>query len=606
MEELALFSLIALQAKPILKWAGGKTQLLGKLLPKVPSYKGKYIEPFFGGGALFFATLPKEAIIADSNPELINVYQQVKENVEEVIAYLGTYKNTERMYYGVRSQDWTALPPVQAAARTIYLNRTCWGGLYRVNSKGVFNAPYGKYDNPKICDEAGLLAASAALQNATILCADYWDVLEEYARPGDFVYLDPPCLPLDGVGSQLYTKEQFKEADHRRLAQMVLHLRDRGCHVLLTNANHPLLGQLFADFPMDVVSSSRSISRSGASRKGEDMIVSIPPKTVTPGVPDAAPLPGQWNAFPAALFPDTRTHHLAAIWQAASRFQFSTAADLFSGSGVVSYLFKAQGKQILSCDHMAMNALFARAMVENSTVTLSPAEAQALLQGRNLGDSFVSRAFRGLYFSEAENALIDTLRANIASLEEQAKQDIALAALIRACIQKQGSFAKVGIREGAPLGDLFLEEVAAVNRAVFDNGQENTALWADALDAAGQPDLLYLDPPAGIDYVRKYHLTEGLARNWRGVEIQKRSRTRKFKSYPSAFASKKDASAAYDALFRKYAGSILLLSHSPKNPVPLNEMTAIMKKYKAQVEVIEVPSASKRTAKKTEYLILGY
>ena len=140
------------QAKPILKWAGGKTQLLGELLPKVPERYGKYIEPFFGGGALFFALQPENAVIADSNPELINMYHQVANELDSVISYLQRYDNNSEMFYAVRALAWEDLPPAEAAARTIYLNKTCFNGLYRVNRKGQFNVPFGKYKNPNICD----------------------------------------------------------------------------------------------------------------------------------------------------------------------------------------------------------------------------------------------------------------------------------------------------------------------------------------------------------------------------------------------------------------------------------------------------------------------
>ena len=130
-----------MQTKPILKWAGGKTQMLNALLPKVPSSYRRYIEPFLGGGAVFFALHPENAIIADSNPELINVYRQVAECVDDVIQYLEQYENTKEMFYAVRSQEWTLLPKEEAAARTIFLNRTCFNGLYRVNKQGKFNVP---------------------------------------------------------------------------------------------------------------------------------------------------------------------------------------------------------------------------------------------------------------------------------------------------------------------------------------------------------------------------------------------------------------------------------------------------------------------------------
>ena len=133
--EAAVKEMEIIQAKPILKWAGGKTQLLGELLPKVPNSYSRYIEPFFGGGAMFFALQPENAIIADSNPEIINVYREVADHVEDVIQYLKQYENTSEKFYAVRSQEWTALPKAEAAARTIFLNKTCFNGLYRVNKK---------------------------------------------------------------------------------------------------------------------------------------------------------------------------------------------------------------------------------------------------------------------------------------------------------------------------------------------------------------------------------------------------------------------------------------------------------------------------------------
>ena len=207
-----------IQAKPILKWAGGKTQMLNDLLPKVPSSYGRYIEPFFGGGALFFALRPENAIIADSNPELVNMYRQVANNLDDVIDYLKKYKNTSEMFYQVRALEWTELPPAEAAARTIYLNRTCFNGLYRVNRKGQFNVPYGKYVNPKICDEENLHAVSKALQKAEIVCGDYLLVLEHYAKPGDFIFLDPPYLPISEYSDfKRYTKEQFYAVSYTHL-----------------------------------------------------------------------------------------------------------------------------------------------------------------------------------------------------------------------------------------------------------------------------------------------------------------------------------------------------------------------------------------------------
>ena len=239
------------RVKPILKWAGGKSQMLDVLLPKVPAHYGKYIEPFFGGGALFFALRPKNAVIADSNPELVNLYMQVRDHVEEVITILAGCKNEREQFLKVRSLDWTKLSPVEAAARTIYLNKTCFNGLYRVNRKGQFNTPFGKYKNPKICDAQALREASKALQNAAIVCGDYAAVLAEYAEPGDFVFLDPPYIPVSEYSDfKRYTKEQFEISDHSRLAVEFSRLHSLGCHLLLTNSNHPLVHDLYGQYEM--------------------------------------------------------------------------------------------------------------------------------------------------------------------------------------------------------------------------------------------------------------------------------------------------------------------------------------------------------------------
>jgi len=157
--------------KPILKWAGGKTQLLKEIDLRLPLKYTRYIEPFFGGGALFFHLKPKNAVIADSNPELINLYNSIADNVDKVIEYLKEYINNEKMFYEVRSQDWSYLDSYNAAARTIYLNHTCYNGLYRVNKKGEFNVPFGHYKNPRIIDETALRLASQLLKDTTIIFA---------------------------------------------------------------------------------------------------------------------------------------------------------------------------------------------------------------------------------------------------------------------------------------------------------------------------------------------------------------------------------------------------------------------------------------------------
>ena len=619
------------QAKPILKWAGGKPQMLNDLLPKVPSSYGRYIEPFFGGGAMFFALQPENAIIADSNPELINMYRQVASNVDEVIQYLKKYENTSEMFYTVREQEWTQLPKAEAAARTIFLNRTCFNGLYRVNKQGKFNVPYGKYANPKICDEDGLKAASEALKKAEILCGDYLLVLDHYAQPGDFVFLDPPYLPISEYADfKRYTKEQFYEEDHIELAKIIMRLQERGCHIILTNSNHPLVHELYAPFTIDVIQTKRHISCNGSTRKGEDVIVTIPPKQQTLVKLDPQPMPQQVSAYPPTRFMGSKSKLLSEIWSVVSQFNVNTVVDLFSGSGVVGYMLKAQGKAVISNDYMAMSATFTKAMVENNSVTLPLEEAKNLLIAHKESDHFVADTFKGLYYSDEENDLIDTLRTNIAAMKDQYKQAIAMTALIRACIKKRprGIFTYTGHRYDDGRQDLkkslsqqFLEAVEAVNKAVFDNGKINLSKHGDAMDLKVEnADLVYIDPPyysplSDNEYVRRYHFVEGLARDWKGVEIQEHTQTKKFKSYPTPFSTRKGAADAFDKLFKKFAYSILVVSYSSNSQPTQDEMVAIMAKYKEHVEVIPIDykySFGNQSEAKThrnsvqEYLFVGY
>ena len=631
MAEQALKQAIAVPAKPILKWAGGKTQMLGDLLPKVPSSYGRYIEPFFGGGAMFFALQPEQAVIADSNPELINLYRQVANHVDDVICQLKKYENTQEMFYAVRGQDWTMLPEAEAAARTIFLNKTCFNGLYRVNKKGQFNVPFGKYKKPKICDEEGLKAASAALKKAEIVCGDYLLVLEHYAQPGDFVFLDPPYLPISEYSDfKRYTKEQFYEEDHVELAKMVKTLHERGCHVILTNSNHPLVHELYAPFTIDVIQTKRHISCNGSTRKGEDVIVTIPPKQRTLIKLLPKPLPEQVSAYPPTRFMGSKNKLLSEIWSVASQFNVDTVVDLFSGSGIVGYMFKAQGKSVISNDYMAMSATFTKAMIENNTVTLPLEEAERLLVAHKESDHFVSTKFQGLYYTDEENDLIDTLRTNIAAIRDPYKHAIAMTALIRACTKKRprGIFTYTGHRYDDGRKDLqkslaeqFLDAVEAVNSAVFDNGKVNRSKHGDAMDLrVEQADLVYIDPPyysplSDNEYVRRYHFVEGLARDWKGVEIQEHTQTKKFKSYPTPFSTRKGTADAFDRLFKKFANSILIVSYSSNSLPTQDEMVAIMAKYKKHVEVIPIDykySFGNQNEAKThrnsvqEYLFVGY
>lgn len=630
MEQMAKKEKIV-QARPVLKWAGGKTQMLNSIMPKVPEKYGRYIEPFFGGGALFFALNPEQAVIADSNPELINMYYEVANHVDDVIGYLRQYKNTKEDFYSVRELDWLKLPKSEAAARMIYLNKTCFNGLYRVNKKGQFNVPYGKYISPNYCDEEALYAASRALGRATIVCEDYVSILKDYAREGDFVFLDPPYLPISEYADfKRYTKEQFYEEDHMELAKEVERLQRLGCYVILTNSNHPLVHELYASYKIEVVPTKRYISCNGSRRKGEDVIVTILPqkRTIIKIVPK--PLPEQVLKYPPTRYMGSKSKLLGQIWAVASQFKFDTVVDLFSGSGIVGYMFKAKGKSVISNDYMAMSATFTKAMIENNDVILSLEEARELLVPKKESDHFVSETFKGLYFSDLDNALIDTLRMNIASIKEPYKHAIAMSALIRACIKKRprGIFTYTGERYNDGRKDLkksleqqFLEAVTAVNKAVFDNGKENESRHGDAMELRMEhPDLVYIDPPyysplSDNEYVRRYHFVEGLARDWQGVEIQQNTLTKKFKSYPTPFSTKKGATDAFDQLFKIFSKSILIVSYSSNSQPTQDEMAALLTKYKEHVEVFPVDYTysfgNQKTAKTNrnrvqEYLFVAF
>ncbi|MEK4127396.1 Dam family site-specific DNA-(adenine-N6)-methyltransferase [Anoxybacillus sp. FSL W8-0382] len=589
--------------KPILKWAGGKQQMLDVLLPQVPKQYNRYIEPFFGGGALFFALTPKDAIIADSNPELINLYRVVADNVEELISILKEMKNDESFYYEVRGLDPDLLSPVERAARTIYLNRTCYNGLYRVNRKGQFNVPYGKYKNPKICDEKNLRAASNALQDVLIVEGDYKDVLREHARPGDFIFLDPPYLPVGKYSDfKRYTKEQFYEEDHIELAQEVDRLHELGCYVILTNSNHPLVHELYGKYAISVHKTRRNINSDASKRTGEDVMVKVEPKQRIFIVPEPVKLPSQMDKYPPTRFMGSKQNLLEHIWSVASHFQFDSVLDLFSGSGVVSYMFKTQGKQVFSNDYMAFSHYFTKAMVENSFVTLTDQDIELLFDKSTPRDNFVSETFKDLYFNDEDNEFIDTIRANLDRLKNEYKQAIAISALVRACLKKRprGIFTYTGYRYDDGRRDLtltlqqqFLEAVTQVNGAVFDNGKMSKSRYGDAMDCRQKADLVYIDPPyysplSDNDYVRRYHFVEGIARNWKGVEMQWHTKTKKFKSYPTPFSSIKGAHDAFDLLFKRHQNSILIVSYSSNSLPTKDEMLALMAKYKKRVEVVSI------------------
>lgn len=598
---LAAAELIQVQAKPVLKWAGGKMQIINQLMERSPKKFNKYIEPFFGGGALFFHLNPTKAIIADSNPELTNLYQCLSTNPYKLIELLTSFRNEEDLFYSTRALEFNSLDPYHAAARTLYLNRTCFNGLYRVNKKGQFNVPYGRYTSPKIGDPDVLLAASEVLQRATIINDDYKAVLREHAEPGDFIFLDPPYLPVSKYSDfKRYTKEQFYEEDHKELAEEVHRLHELGCYVLLSNSNHPLVHELYGAYKIEVLQTKRNINSKAGGRTGEDVLVTVPFKRSITQVLDT--VPQQVDKYPSTRWMGSKSKLLPHLTEVVRRFEFDSAMDLFSGSGIVGYMFKSLGKRVVSNDYMSLAAMYSKAMIENSSVRLSEEKARALLIPGKKVDSFVQETFEDLYFTAEENLLIDVLRSNIKKLSNQYERAIALSALVRACTKKRprGIFTYVGQRydDGRkdlqiPLEDHFLNAVKDINDAVFDNGHVNASRRGDAMTIRKDADLVYMDPPyfsplSDNEYVRRYHFVEGLACDWEGLEIQQHTKTKKFKSYPTPFSSRKGAFDAFDKLFHRFKDSILVVSYSSNSLPTLDEMVGLMSKYKEKVEVVKV------------------
>lgn len=310
----------------------------------------------------------------------------------------------------------------------------------------------------------------------------------------------------------------------------------------------------------------------------------------------------QMSLFPTTRYMGSKSKLLSHIWEASSKFNFDSVIDLFSGSGVVSYMYKSHGKAVISNDYMAMGGVITKALIENSSTTLSKFEAQNLMDDSIDTDDFVLNTFKGIYFSDEDNHFIDVVRANIAQMENPYKKAIALEALIRTCVKKRprGIFTYVGDRYNDGRKDLqksfqnhFLDAVDIINEAVFDNGMICKSYNMDSLKLKERADLVYIDPPyytpkSDNEYVRRYHFVEGIARDWKGVTIQEHTKTKKFKSYPTPFSTKDGAADAFDTIFKQHSDSILIVSYSSNSLPKMDEMIKLLKKYKTSVDVIPV------------------
>lgn len=253
--------------RPFLKWAGGKRALAPELLKFVPVQFGTYHEPFVGSGALFFTLKPHGAVLYDTNLRLIRTWRAIRDDVEAVITRLGSYSYDKEFFLEMRKRDIDRESDAEVAAWFIYLNRTAYNGLYRVNRRNVFNVPFGRYSNPMICDADNLRACSKMLQGVKLLNADFADVLE-LAEYGDFVYFDPPYVPLSPTSSfTSYTTNGFGLEDHVRLRDVALALKRRGVSVMVSNSSTSFVRDLYANgFEIIEVLAPRSIGCKASSR----------------------------------------------------------------------------------------------------------------------------------------------------------------------------------------------------------------------------------------------------------------------------------------------------------------------------------------------------
>lgn len=270
--------MLATEAYPFIKFAGGKRAIIKELLTRIPKDINNYYEPFVGGGALFFA-LNRVSIsyISDTNGEIINCYKVIKHQPKGLISMLNSFpydregdmQFNKKFFLTLRAMDreegWEYVPEVYKAARTIYLNRTCYNGLYRVNSRGEFNTPFGKYKNPKIVDVENIMACSKALQNVVIQHVDFQKAIES-VESGDFVYFDPPYIPLSSTANfTSYNKDGFSMEDHEDLLAVCQSLDRSGVKFMLTNSNTDVSKKLYKGFHIEEVKAPRSINRESSS-----------------------------------------------------------------------------------------------------------------------------------------------------------------------------------------------------------------------------------------------------------------------------------------------------------------------------------------------------
>jgi DNA adenine methylase len=259
---------------PFLKWVGGKRQIMPSIVSLLPENiaEYRYVEPFVGCGAVLFHLQPKTAVINDFNAELINVYEVIKNNLDELVADLKKHQNESGYFYEIRSwdrsEDFKRLTNVQRASRIIYLNKTCFNGLYRVNSAGAFNVPFGKYKSPNIVNEPTLKAVSEYLNanNIIISCRDYEEILKELDKKS-FVYLDPPYHPISESSNFTgYVQGGWDMNDQIRLREACDELTRKGIKFLLSNSAAPFIKEQYKNYTIQIVKANRAVNSNGAER----------------------------------------------------------------------------------------------------------------------------------------------------------------------------------------------------------------------------------------------------------------------------------------------------------------------------------------------------
>jgi DNA adenine methylase len=597
------------EPQPFLKWAGGKSNLLTKIEKYFPNKIDRYFEPFLGGGAVFFHLkyrFPRmQAFLSDSNADLINCYRIVRDRPEELMFLLDEHlynfnKDREKYYYEVRKQN--SLPDeLERAARMIFLNKTCFNGLWRVNAKGEFNVPIGSQNSLKLYNCKNILATSNALKNTNLNVRPFEEILAE-VKSNDFVYLDPPYFPISTYSDfKRYTSEQFRESNHEDLAVIFKSLDQLGCNLVLSNSDNPKIRQLFFEYNITSVLAPRFINCKGNLRGNisELIITNIHNKKNQKSLISIA----KESKFPITKYMGSKQRLIPFIMQHISELKFKSAVDAFSGSGCVSYALKKSGVQVFSNDFLKFCYHIAHASIENNSIILSNEDIIFLQKKNNSALTFIQDTYNNIFYDFEDCKFLDNFWANLNQIKSPYKRSLALAAIVRACMKKRprGLFTFTGQKGWderldlkIPLQEQFIIAAHAFNNAVFSNKQKNKTFNLDVFDLdSNLAELVYIDTPyispySDCDYTRRYHFVEGYCTYWKGVEIIPSTMTKKFRSYETAFSKKDNTIEAFQRLFNHFRKSIIVLSYS-SNGIPTREqLIELLRDFKKHVSVYEI------------------